>query len=110
MKLLLSSVFGPFAVNDAYGRKENKMELFHNQVTREQGIFSYRFNHHSFGLYMMAENVNVPTTVLDFPSLDEFRRELRKGYSHVGISFIVPNVDKARKMAQIVREDSPATK
>jgi radical SAM superfamily enzyme YgiQ (UPF0313 family) len=110
MKLLLSSVFGPFAVDDSYGRKENRMELFHNQVTREQGIFSYRFNHHSFGLYLMAENVNVPTTVLDFPSLDEFRRELRKGYSHVGISFIVPNVEKARKMAEIVREESPGTK
>ena len=40
MKLLLSSVFGPYGVNDEYGEKENKMELFHNQVTREQGIFS----------------------------------------------------------------------
>ena len=36
-KLLLSSVFGPFAIDDLYGRKENRMELFHNQVTREQG-------------------------------------------------------------------------
>jgi radical SAM superfamily enzyme YgiQ (UPF0313 family) len=110
MKLLLSSVFGPFAVNDAYGRKENKMELFHNQVTREQGVFSYRFNHHSFGLYLMAENVEVPTTVLDFPSLSEFRQEVRKGYDFVGISFIVPNAAKAKKMAEVVREESPATK
>jgi len=103
-------VFGPFAVNDAYGRKENKMELFHNQVTKEQGVFSYRFNHHSFGLYLMAENVKVPTTVLDFPSLREFRQEVRKGYDFVGISFIVPNASKARKMAEVVREESPATK
>jgi radical SAM superfamily enzyme YgiQ (UPF0313 family) len=110
MKLLLTSVFGPFAVDDAYGRKENKMELFHNQVTREQGVFSYRFNHHSFGLYLMAENVNVPTTVLDFPSLRDFKRELRKGYDYVGISFIVPNVGKAKKMAEIVRQESPNTK
>jgi radical SAM superfamily enzyme YgiQ (UPF0313 family) len=109
VKLLLSSVFGPFAIDDQYGRKENRMELFHNQVTREQGIFSYRFNHHSFGLYMMAENVGVPTTVLDFPTLDEFRDELRKGYDHVGISFIVPNVEKARKMAEIVRAESAGT-
>jgi radical SAM superfamily enzyme YgiQ (UPF0313 family) len=110
MRLLLSSVFGPFAVDDAYGRKENRMELFHNQVTREQGVFSYRFNHHSFGLYMMAENVNVPATVLDFPSLDEFRRELRKGYDYVGISFIVPNVEKAKKMAEIVRDEARGTR
>jgi radical SAM superfamily enzyme YgiQ (UPF0313 family) len=110
MKLLLSSVFGPFAVDDAYGRKENKMELFHNQVTKEQGVFSYRFNHHSFGLYLMAENVQIPTTVLDFPTLREFRKEVRKGYDYVGISFIVPNIKKAKKMAEVVRRESPDTK
>ena len=43
MKVLLTSVFGPYGVDDAYGRKENIMELFHNQVTREQGLFSLRF-------------------------------------------------------------------
>src|SRR3974377_1759324 len=110
MKPLLSSVFGPFAVDDEYGRKENKMELFHNQETREEGGFSYRFNHHSFGLYLMAENVEAPTTVLDFPSLKEFREEVRKGYDFVGISFIVPNAAKARKMAEVVREESPSTR
>jgi hypothetical protein len=36
-----------YGVDDEYGEKENKMELFHNQVTKEQGIFSYRFNHGS---------------------------------------------------------------
>jgi radical SAM superfamily enzyme YgiQ (UPF0313 family) len=110
MKLLLSSVFGPFAVDDAYGRKENRMELFHNQVTKEQGVFSYRFNHHSFGLYLMAENVKVPTTVLDFPTLSEFRKEVRKGYDFVGISFIVPNITKAKKMAEVVRQECPDAK
>jgi radical SAM superfamily enzyme YgiQ (UPF0313 family) len=110
MNLLLTSVFGPFAVDDDYGRKENKMELFHNQVTREQGVFSYRFNHHSFGLYLMAENVDVPATVLDFPTQEEFRHEIRKGYDYVGISFIVPNVKKAKRMAEIIRQECPATK
>jgi hypothetical protein len=87
-------------VDDEYGEKENKMELFHNQVTREQGIFSYRFNHGSQGLYFMAENVDMPTAVLDFPTLERFKKELRKGYDYVGISFIIPNFKKARKMAR----------
>ena len=77
-KLLLTSVFGPFAVDDQYGRKGNKMELFHNQVTREQGIFHFRFNHSSFGLNMLAENISVPTTVLDFPTLAEFQEGTQK--------------------------------
>ncbi len=110
MKLLLTSVFGPYAVDDKYGVKENKMELFHNQVTREQGIFSYRFNHRSQGLYFLAENVDTPTTVLDFPSLDRFKKELKKGYDYIGISFIIPNFKKAKEMARLIRELSPGSK
>jgi len=110
MSLLLTSVFRPFGVDDEYGRKENKLELFHNQVTREQGIFSLRYNHRSFGLYFIAENIKMPTVILDFPTLKQFRKEVGKGYDYVGISFIAPNFVKARKMAEIVREVSPATK
>jgi radical SAM superfamily enzyme YgiQ (UPF0313 family) len=110
MTLLLTSVFGPYGVDDEYGEKENKMELFHNQVTREQGIFSYRFNHGSQGLYFLAENVEMPTAVLDFPTFKRFRKELQKGYDYVGISFIIPNFKKAVKMAQAVRELSPRSK
>ncbi len=110
MKLLLTSVFGPYAVDNKYGVKENKMELFHNQVTREQGIFSYRFNHRSQGLYFLAENVDMPTTVLDFPSLNRFKQELKKGYDYIGISFIIPNFKKAKEMAGLIRKLSPGSK
>src|SRR5258707_12023820 len=37
-RILLSSVFRPYAQDDAYGsRAINPMELYHNQVTRGQG-------------------------------------------------------------------------
>jgi len=37
-RVLLSSVFKPFAQDDNYGsRAINPAELYHNQVTREQG-------------------------------------------------------------------------
>jgi radical SAM superfamily enzyme YgiQ (UPF0313 family) len=110
MKLLLTSVFGPYGVDDEYGEKENKMELFHNQVTREQGIFSYRFNHGSQGLYFLAENIDMPTAILDFPTFKRFKQELKKGYDYVGISFIIPNFKKAKAMARAVRELSPKSK
>jgi radical SAM superfamily enzyme YgiQ (UPF0313 family) len=110
MKVLLSSVFGPYGVDDAYGRKENIMELFHNQVTREQGFFSLRFNHPSFGLYFIAENIQAPSTVLDFPTEKRFIKEIKKGYDYVGISFILPNFAKARRMAELVREHAPSSK
>ena len=110
MKLLLTSVFGPFGVDDEYGRKENLMEVLHNQVTREQGVFSMRFNQESYGLYLMAENLSLPTAVLDFPSQSRFLREIKKGYEYIGISFIYPNIKKARLMAQLIRRYAPGTK
>ncbi len=106
-KILLAGVFGPYGVDDAFGRKENIMELFHNQVTREQGLASFRFQHRSFGLYFLAENVDADVTVLDFPSRRRFEAEVRKGYDLVGISFIAPNFVKAREMARAVRRLSP---
>ena len=106
-RILLCSVFGPFGVDDEYGRKENLMELYHNQVTRIQGPASLRFNHRSFGLYFIAANINADTTILDFPSRKRFIREIKKGYDAIGISFITPNFAKAREMARLIRRHAP---
>src|SRR4029077_18249417 len=55
-KILLSSVFGPYAQDDAFGsRAINPMELYHNQVTRGQGSFSLRRFHRSWGILMIQE-------------------------------------------------------
>lgn len=108
--MLLSGVFGPFGVDDAFGRRDNVMELFHNQVTKAQGIASFRYHHRSFGLYFLAENVDVEVTVLDFPSRRRFEREVTRGrYDVIGISFIAPNFTKAREMARVVRRRSPGS-
>ncbi|MCX6560590.1 MAG: radical SAM protein [Candidatus Aminicenantes bacterium] len=109
-RILLSAVFGPYGVDDAYGRKENIMELFHNQVTKAQGIGSFRFHHRSFGLYFLAANIDADVTVLDFPSRQRFIREIKKGYDIVGISFIMPNFIKAKEMARLVRLHAPQAK
>lgn len=107
-RVLLSGVFGPFGVDDAFGRKENIMELFENQVTKAQGIASLRFHHRSFGLYFLAENVKAPVAVLDFPSRERFIEELKKErYDAIGISFIAPNMVKAKEMARLVRQHQP---
>ena len=109
-RILLSGVFGPFGVDDEWGRKENIMELFHNQVTKAQGVASFRSTNRSFGLYFIAENIDADVTILDFPSLSRFEEEVRtENYDIVGISFITPNFVKARKMANLTRRLSPAS-
>jgi biotin synthase-like enzyme len=110
-RLLLTGVFKPYGVKDGYAEDIGmQMELFNNQITCEQGVHSPRKSYLSFGLYMMAKNISVPTTVLDFPSWRDFKKELKKNYTHVGISFIVANVLKAKRMVEYIREHHPKTK
>src|SRR3982750_1081168 len=108
-RVLLSSVFGPYAQDDQYGsRKINPMELYHNQVTREQGPFSLRMFHRSWGILMIQRNLSAPTTVLDFPTREAFEAGLLANeYDIAGISSIFVNVGKVREMCRIVRRVSP---
>src|SRR6201988_5572075 len=111
-RILLSSVFGPYAQDDEFGsRAINPMELYHNQVTRAQGSFSLRMFHRSWGIMMIQENISAPCSVLDFPTREAFARELTTHhYDIVGISSIIVNVLKVREMCRIVRELSPNSK
>ncbi len=108
-RILLSSVFGPYAQDDKFGsRAINPMELYHNQVTRAQGSFSLRMFHRSWGIMMIQENISAPCSVLDFPTRKAFARELTANhYDIVGITSIIVNVGKVREMCRMVRELSP---
>jgi hypothetical protein len=108
-RVLLSSVFKPFAQDDEFGsRLSNPVELYHNQVTREQGPFSLRMFHRSWGLMFIYQNIAAPATLLDFPTRERFVEELTAhDYDIVGISGIVVNVGKVREMCRLVRQHSP---
>ena len=110
-KVLLTSVFGPYAQDDEYGsRTLNPMELYHNQVTRVQGPFSPRMFHRSCGLILIQANVGAPCTLLEYPTLDRFVEEIKnKKYDIIGISAIPANVKKVEKMCALIRERQPGT-
>jgi radical SAM superfamily enzyme YgiQ (UPF0313 family) len=111
-RILLTSVFGPYAQDDEFGsRTINPMELYHNQVTRAQGSFSLRMFHRSWGIMMIQANISAPCTVLDFPTRNTFADELTShAYDVVGISSIIVNLGKVREMCLIIRQLSPHSK
>lgn len=107
--VLLTTVCRPFG-----GKGEGDSvaaELFHAQVTRSQGIFSYRQIIRCWGLDYIAENIEAPAVVLHYPSESEFAREIRaRHYDYIGINFVVATFHKLRRMVEIIRRLSPRSK
>ena len=65
--------------------------------------------HRSFGLMMIRDNIEAPCTLLDFPTEEAFIGEItRNAYDVVGISAIMTNLGKVRRMCDLVRRHLPA--
>ena len=108
-RILLTTVCRPFG-KDGEGDSVGA-ELFHAQVTREQGIFSYRQVIRCWGLDYIAENIQPSSVVLHYPSEREFVRELKNHrYEYIGINFVVATFHKLRSMTQLIRSHAPGAK
>ncbi len=107
--ILFTTVCRPFGGNgegDSVGA-----ELFHMQVTREQGIFSYRQVVRCWAIDYIAENIGAPSVLLHYPSKGEFVRELKKGtYDYIGINFVVATFHKLKEMTGLIRTHAPGAK
>ncbi len=104
--VLLTSVCRPFGPEQGDAPSVG-YELLFRQVTRAQGIFSPRTVNVQFGLEYIAENLDVPTVVLQYPSERELIKELKKGYDYVGISFIMALIHKMKETVALIRKYSP---
>jgi len=105
-KVLLTSVCRPLGVR--YGDAPSVgYELLYCQVTRAQGIFSPRSHHIHFSLEYVAENLEAPTTVLQYPSKKELVRELGRGYDIVGVSFLIATFHRLKEVVALIRKHSP---
>ncbi|MBW2565058.1 MAG: cobalamin-dependent protein, partial [Deltaproteobacteria bacterium] len=83
-------------------------KLIQWNCTRVQGAYSLRMFHRTFSLLMIQANIDAPCTVLDFPSLDRFTREIKtQSYDIIGIGSIIPNIGKVRAMCKLIRTYQP---
>ncbi|MCU0771336.1 MAG: hypothetical protein MUE94_06150 [Verrucomicrobia bacterium] len=108
-KILLTSVCRP--LGPEYGDAPSVgYELLYRQVLRAQGIFSPRTVNIHFGLEYIAENLDAPTVVLQYPSKRELIQELKKGYDYVGVSFLMAVMHKMKETVALIRQYSPHSK
>ena len=105
-KVLLTSVCRP--LGPAHGEAPSVgYELLYRQVTRAQGMFSPRAVHIQFSLDYIAENLDTPAVVLQYPSKRELIRELKKGYDYVGICFVMAVMHKMKESVALIRQYAP---
>ncbi len=109
MKILLTSVCRPLGPEHGDAPSVG-YELLYRQVLRAQGIFSPRTVNVHFGLEYIAENLDAPTVVLQYPSKSELIRELKKGYDYVGITFIMAVMHKMKEAVALIRQYAPQSK
>ena len=108
-KVLFTSVCRPIGAKHGDAPSVG-YELLYGQVTRAQGMFSPRAVHVQFSLEYIAENLDTPTVVLQYPSKRELIRELRKGYDYVGVCFVMAVTHKMKETVALIRKYAPQTK
>ncbi len=104
--VLLTNPYGPY--NQSWGT--NAYDVVETRFHRGQGPFSFKSHTHCHALYLIAENINAKTTVLEYPHLEDYEDELRKGYDYVGIQVIGISINKTAEMMRIARRIAPQTK
>ncbi len=105
-RVLLTAGYGP----NHLGWGEDQYDLLKSRLARGHGIFQMSSHMHYLALYLIAENLSCPTTVLENPHWDEFDRELDEGYDYVGIQLKSLHTDKVARMMKRIREKCPDTK
>ncbi len=105
-RVLLTNQYGPYPLSWGTSSYDITQTRFH----RGQGPFALTTHIHCMALYLIAENINAMTTVMEYPHIEDFEEELRKGYDYVGIQLVSINTNKVAHMVRIVRDIAPQTK
>jgi hypothetical protein len=79
------------------------------RFTRADGVFCLVSHSHHFANHLLAQNIRVPSVVLEYPRWDDFTAEVARGYPVIGISALPVHLDSVLRMCTWIREHSPQT-
>lgn len=105
-RILLTNPYGPYELK--WG--QNYYDLLGSRLQRGQGPFTLSSEMPCLALYLIAENINAQTTVMEYPHLDDFVEELKKNYDYVGFQIMAFTLHKVARMMRIAKEIAPQTK
>jgi hypothetical protein len=79
------------------------------RFTKGDDIFTLISHTHCYANHILAQNIDIPSILLEYPRWEDFTKEVDKGYQIVGISSYPPHLDNVMKMCEYIREVSPDT-
>ena len=106
MKILLTSP----VKNYSPGFGESMLDIAKGRFTRGQEQYYSSSRGHYFALYLIAENINCDTTVLEHPLKKDFVKEIKKGYDYICIQLLTVYMDQTAEMVELVHTISPNSK
>lgn len=111
-KVLFTTIFRPFSQPGKFNLPgdEKFLDYFSNRLTREPGLFSLHDNHPTVAPHLIAANIAADVTVLETPTVEEFKQELKKGYDIVAITFLTLHFPKLVHMIAWARKLAPNSK
>lgn len=80
------------------------------RFTKGDDLFTIISHTHCYANHILAQNVDVPVLVLEYPRWDDFTAEVDKGYPIIGISAYPVHLERVMEMCRYIRQRSPATK
>lgn len=110
--LLLTTVFKPFGVMNKFNAKDDDLllDLMAARLTREPSVFSLSGTFSRSALHLLASNIKKSVKVVEYPTIEQFIEEIKKGYEYIGITFVIKEVIKVAHMITLIKEHSPKTK
>ncbi len=111
-RVLFTTIFRPFSKPGKYNLPgdEKFLDYFSNRLTREPGPYVLHDNHPTVAPHLIAANVDADVTVLETPTIEEFKEELRKNYDVLAITFLTLHFPKLMHMVAWARKIAPETK
>jgi haloalkane dehalogenase len=106
-RLLLTTPTYPYPTLPA---NDSLTDATGQRFTHGDDIFTIISHTHCFGNHILAQNIDVPSVLLEYPRWEHFTKEVDKGYKYVGISCFPVHLDTVLKMCEYIRENSPETK
>ncbi|MFA9391506.1 MAG: radical SAM protein [Prolixibacteraceae bacterium] len=104
-KILFTSPCGPYAKLPV---DKDPIDYFYYRNTYQQKMFQLRSFQSWHSLHFMAQNIALPSVVIENPSMRKFQQEINKGhYEIVAIGFTILLTKKVLEMVSWLKQTHP---